>query len=378
MNRDELSKRLPNASFAFRGYNVTNLGRSHELLVHPKYGEIVHSFLREASNIYRDVIGHRVDLVRRVREERETHLRSYGEALALIVAMEMAQLKLLEEFFDVTVKSAKSMMGYSLGEIAALVAGGVIDLHSALTVPLTFANDCVQLAKDVSLGVLFSRGDELSLDDVQRLLVEINTAGKGIIGMSAILSPNSVLLMGQQKTLAHLKQLIHERLPSKTYLRLNSNRWPPLHTPITWQCNIPTRVAVLMHTMNCKLAAPEPPILSMVTGKASYNDYNVREILRHWTDSPQRLWDVVYQSLAIGVQTIVHVGPQPNIIPATFKRLHDNVEAQTKGSIGMRALSVVVRRPWLSHLLPEKAALLKVLNVEHVVLEDWLLEQKFE
>ena len=44
----------------------------------------------------------------------------------------------------------------------------------------------------------------------------------------------------------------------------------------------------------------------------------------------------------------------------------------------MRALSVAVRRPWLSHLLPEQAALLKVLNVEHVVLEDWLLDQKID
>ena len=295
MNRDELAQRMPNGSFAFRGYNVTNLGRSHDLLAHPKYGEIVREHLLEATRIYRDVLGKRVDLVRRVREERETHLRSYGEAIALIVAMEIAQLKLLEEFFGITVKSAKSMMGYSLGEIAALAAGGVIDMHAALSVPLTFAADCVALAKDVSLGILFSRGDELSLDDVQRLLVEINAEGQGIIGISAVLSPNSVLLMGQGKTLTQLKGLIKTRMPAKTYLRPSTGHWPPMHTPIIWECNMPTRAALLMYKMRCNMAAPEPPIISMVTGKASYNDYNARDILRHWTDSPQRLWDVVYQ-----------------------------------------------------------------------------------
>ena len=78
----------------------------------------------------------------------------------------------------------------------------------------------------------------------------------------------------------------------------------------------------------------------------------------------------------MGIETVLHVGPTPNILPATFKRLRDNVEAQTRGSVGMRALSAVVHRPWLKALLPERTALLRATSVQQVILEDWLLDQQ--
>ena len=98
-------------------------------------------------------------------------------------------------------------------------------------------------------------------------------------------------------------------------------------------------------------------------------------MLHQWVDHPQLLWDAVYWTLTQGVDRIVHVGPDPNIIPATYKRLRDNVEAETKGSIGMRALTAVVHRPWIKRLLPDRTALLRAPKVEQVILEDWLLAQ---
>jgi [acyl-carrier-protein] S-malonyltransferase len=92
-------------------------------------------------------------------------------------------------------------------------------------------------------------------------------------------------------------------------------------------------------------------------------------------DHPQRLWDGVYQVLALGIETIIHVGPEPNIIPATFQRLGENIRQQTQSNLGMRALSHMVRRPWLKALLPQRASLLRAPLIEHVILEDWLLAQ---
>ena len=40
MNRDELTQQMPHAALAFRGYNITNLGRSRELLEHNLYGPL--------------------------------------------------------------------------------------------------------------------------------------------------------------------------------------------------------------------------------------------------------------------------------------------------------------------------------------------------
>lgn len=374
LSPQELKECVPRAVVAFRGYNVTNLGRSYELLAHAKYGPIVKECLREASRVCGEVIGRRVNLVERVRRRREVTLRTYAESIALIMAMERAQIQALEEFFGVSFHNAKYAMGYSLGEITAVALTGVMDFYDAMRVPLVLAADCAELAPGVTLGVLFSRGRSLPLHTVRKKCLEINQLGAGVIGISACLAPNSLLVMGQGDTLDRLRVALDD-LPEKVHLRKNSSLFPPLHTPIVWQRNIPTRAAVLMQRMAGGLTTPDPPILSLVTGNCGYNDYNAREILQNWTDHPQLLWDAVYETLRANVDLVIHAGPEPNIIPATYTRLKDNVEAEIKGKVGMQALSAVVHHPWIKRLLPERTALLRAPKVRQIILEDWLLAQ---
>lgn len=378
MEVQEFKDRLPQAAFAFRGYNLTNMGRNTEMLAHPVYGPIVEKYLKQASRACYEVTGHRPKLADRVRHGKETTLKQYSDAVAIIVAVEMAQLELLEKFFEISYKQAKICFGYSLGEISALVAGGTIEMGEALKIPLTLAQDCIELAKDVSLGILFSRGEELPLDEIRRLCLYINGEGRGVIGVSAYLSPNSLLLMGQGDTVDRFKSRIRETMPRSIHLRKNQGKYPPLHTPIVWEKFIPNRAAVLMHTLKGGFTAPDPPVLSLVTGNISYDDYNTRELIHRWTDQPQRLWDAVYETLTMGIKTVIHVGPKPNIIPATYQRLADNVEVQTKGRIHMHALTLATSHPWLKAVLPARTALLQAPQVEHVILEDWLLEQEIE
>jgi [acyl-carrier-protein] S-malonyltransferase len=376
----DLKDRISNSAFVFRGYNVTNLGRSTELLTHRTYGTIVERTLQEVSKIASDLLSRKIDLLERVRQKQETDLETYADAVALILAMEQAQLKLLEEFFDIEYSRARMGFGYSLGEIGALVAGGVMDLSTALHAPLLLAADCVELARDVTLGVLFSRGPALDANAVYKLCLRINAAGKGVVGISSFLAPNSMLLMGQGDTIDRFADLMPEWLPQKLYLRKNDSRWPPLHTPIVWQRNIPNRSAVMMQTLPGGFSGPTPAVLSLVTGKLSYNDFNARDLLARWVDHPQRLWDAVSETLAMGIDTIVHVGPEPNLVPATFKRVADNVTTQMAAKswegVGLRAVSRAVRRPWLAKILPTRSSLLRAPYVQQINLEDWLLEQE--
>ena len=103
------------------------------------------------------------------------------------------------------------------------------------------------------------------------------------------------------------------------------------------------------------------------------------ELLQRWIDQPQQLWAQMRNVLASGVTTIVHVGPAPNLIPATFTRLSEDIRGQLNGklprSLGVRVASRMVRRPWLARLLPSDAMLLRAPMIQHVNLEDWLLEQ---
>jgi [acyl-carrier-protein] S-malonyltransferase len=375
MDAYALGERLANSAFSFRGYNVENLGRSRELLLHPVYGPFLADELTAASAVCSAVVQRPVDLLERVAANRETSLETYDEAIALIVAVEQAQIRILREVFGIEHAKARVAFGYSLGEISALIAAGVFPMADAIRIPLALAADCVSLARDATLGVLFSRGNILPVGNVQRLCLEINQRGQGVVGISSFLSPNSLILIGQGKTLDAFRESMPEAINNHASLRLNRNRWPPLHTPITWQCSIPDRAAQMMQRMRGGLVPPHPAVFSLVTGQVSYNDYNAREILHQWVDHPQRLWEAVYYILSSGIDTVFHVGPSPNIIPATFQRLSDNVELQIKGNLGMSVLSGMVRRPWLKAILPQRTALLRAPAITHIKLEDWLLEQ---
>ncbi len=129
--------------------------------------------------------------------------------------------------------------------------------------------------------------------------------------------------------------------------------------------------------------ARPPPVLSLVTGEASYDSgrENSRDILTRWTDHPQRLWDVIDHTLSAGIEFVVHVGPAPNLIGATFSRLENNVIRQMGSGnkylhmLGRGLASELNRHAWLTRILPSKASLLRLPYLAHVILEDWLLEQ---
>ncbi len=375
----EFTLRPSTVAFAFRGYNVTNLGRSHEMLSHSEYGPLVREVLVEVSRASSDILSREIDLVRRVNDCTETSLSTFADSIALIMAMEMAQMRILSEQLGMETAKALFSFGYSLGEISALVFGKVFELHDALRIPLSMAEDCAALAHDVRMGVVFTRGPLLDVALVEKTCQEINLRGEGVIAVSSILAPNSVLVLGQKETVSTFRKMIQEATEGAVYVRKNQHRWPPLHTPILWEKCIPNRAGKLLHRLPCQLQSPQPMVVSLVTGKASYSGTNTRDLLNQWSDHPQRLWDAIYETLARGVETVVHVGPAPNLIPATFRRLGDNITAQLSRrnftGLGMRAISGVARRPWLASMLPSNVALLRAPYVEHVILEDWLLER---
>lgn len=375
----DLKTRIGTASFAFRGYDVTNLGRSAELLAHPAFGPVVRGFLNEASAVSAEALGRPFDLVARVEAGEGSSLSTFAEDVATIVAMELAQLKLLEEFFGVAVKGARQSFGYSIGELAAMVAGGVFTMEQLLPVPLACADDCAALAHDTTLGVIFSRGPAIALKDVQDLCTAVSSEGRGMVGVSSYLSPNTVLVIGQGGTVDRLAEAIPGALPEKTMLRRKPHKIPPLHTPLVWQRNVPNRAAVALYKIAGGMKPPSPRVVSCVTGAASYKALNARDTLIRWVDHPQLLWDAISETLAGGVDLVIHAGPAPNLIPATFERLSNNVTKQ-RGSrylqlIGRGVGSGMNKYAWLARLLPTRATLLRAPHVAHVVLEDWLLEQ---
>lgn len=366
---------LSTTTFVFRGYNVTNMGRTPELLNHPRFGGYVAKRLEQCSQIASDVLHRPIDLLGRVSRGEDTDLESYADAIALIMATEMAQVDILEQEYHVHLANAQYLMGYSLGELTALVAARCLSLEDALTIPLSLSQDIAKLAPTCTLAVIFCRKGTLGAHNVHHLCQEINAEGNGLIGISSILSPNSVIVIGEQETTTRLHARLQETITDRVYLKKNPHKWPPMHTPIVWREHITSRASLLMSQMKSGFTTPKPPVLSLVTGACSYNDSNVRDLICQWVDKPQHLWQAVYHTLSSGTESLIHLGPEPNIVPATYSRLAENVEAQVKASISTRALSTLVYRPWLNALIGERAYILRAPTIKQRNLEDWLLDE---
>ncbi|MDF1811318.1 MAG: hypothetical protein P1V20_03865 [Verrucomicrobiales bacterium] len=365
---------MSKACFAFRGYDVKNLGRTPELLAVPEYRPFLLAPLAEASQECTVTLGKPVDLIGMIDAGEDFELEHYGEALAMIVAIEQGQLSVLRECHGIDTGRAAFNFGFSLGEISALVAGGTFELADALRIPLALTPDCIELARDVTLGIVFSRREALNIKRIQNMMVEINALDQGVIGMSTHISPNSMLVMGTGNTISVLKERIKAEFSKDTKLRCNDYHWPPLHTPIVWEKDLNSRTGRMLHTIPGAFTKPSPNILSLLTGEMSYDDFNTREHMTRWVDHPQKLWDVVCAVLHSDVQAVIHAGPTPNIFPATFDRLTKNIETQISANRGVKALSTVIERPWLKKLLPKDAGLLRAPKLRHIILEDWLIE----
>jgi [acyl-carrier-protein] S-malonyltransferase len=375
----DLRKRVGTAAFAFRGYDADNLGRSPELLVHPVYSPIVRSTLDSASELCASILGRPADLAARIQAGAPSALSTFVEDIAMIVAMELAQLRLLEEVFDVPVRQCRLSFGHSIGELAALVLGGVYDFEPLLLVPLSLAQDCAALTAGTSMGLLSSQRGALEPDAVQHLCSAISGQGHGLVGVSTYLSPYKVILLGQGDTLERLEQEVPAFLRGEVTLRRKANRWPPLHTPLVWERSIPNRTAVAMHHIAGGSQKPSPAVISFSTGQASYDEYNSRTILAEWTDHPQRMWDVMEQTLSSGVDLVIHTGPDPKLIPTAFDRLSSRVMKQLKRThldrLGGSVIPSISRNGWLTRNLPSNAVLFRAPFLRHLVLEDWLLAQ---
>lgn len=370
--------RIASSALAFRGYNQTNLGRTPELLATPAYRGTVERRLTEAGELCAEVTGRPADLIARVAGRDEPGLESYAEAIAIVFAAEMAQVDLLRETHGVDVGGAKMAYGYSLGELVAVAVSGLYPLDQMMRPPLELAADCASMAPDCSMAVLFSRSESLDEARIHRLCEEITAEGRGAVAVSAVLSPNTLLVLGEGETIGRLKTDCKSLEGPAIHVRNNDGLWPPLHTPLVRRRHIPDRAALMIREATRLAETPRPPIWSLVTGRREYEADSGREVLRRWTDSPQLLWEAVEATLAADVRTVIHIGPEPNVIPATFKRLADNVVKQTLAwslsGVGMRTVQQMARSTWLTPLLPRSGCLLRAPGVEHVVLEDWLLE----
>jgi [acyl-carrier-protein] S-malonyltransferase len=360
-------------ALAFRGYNITNLGRTRELFEDARYSAHLTAELEFASRMASQFLEQPVDLITAARDGVDLAETRYGEAVAFILAVEFAQFAILREICGVATEKCRLAYGYSLGEIAALVCGGLLPKESAYEIPLRVAKDCHALMVNSRLAIVFSKESAIPPLAIEQICLDITREYGDTIAVSSQLAPNTLLVIGQGNTLKELARRIKEMNLDGIVVRPKDNRFPPLHTPIIWQRHLTDRISIMLQKTHFAEQPPAPPVFSMATGKVDYTPYNARDHLRQWMDHPQKLWDAIDFTLSHGVDAVIHLGPDPNLIPATYKRLSENVTSQFQTNMGLLALSYAVHRPWLQSIMPQQAFLLRAPTIQQVILEDELL-----
>jgi [acyl-carrier-protein] S-malonyltransferase len=360
-------------ALAFRGYNITNLGRTRELFEDSRYAAYLTAEFKFASRMATEFLEQPVDLIAAARDGVDLADTRYGEAVAFILAVEFAQFAILREICGVATEKCRMAFGYSLGEIAALVCGGILPKESAYEIPLRVANDCHALMENSRLAIVFSKASAIPSLAIDQICLDITRESGDTIAVSSQLAPNTLLVIGQGNTLKELANRIKQMNLDGIVVRPKDNRFPPLHTPIVWQRHLTDQASMMLQRTHFSDQPPSPPVFSMATGKADYTPYNARDHLRQWMDHPQRLWDAIDFTLSHGVDAVIHLGPDPNLIPATYKRLSENVTSQFQTNMGLLALSYAVHRPWLQSIMPQQAFLLRAPAIKQVILEDELL-----
>ena len=76
-----------------------------------------------ASSLCSDALGEKVDLAARLLAREPSTLSTFVQDIGTVVGMEIAQVRILEEVFDIPVRQARLSFGHSIGELSALVLG---------------------------------------------------------------------------------------------------------------------------------------------------------------------------------------------------------------------------------------------------------------
>ena len=128
-----LQSKIATTAFAFRGYNIDESG-PHARVAWPtrRTGRRPPLLAARQRNLRRTSSAGRSTWSSTVSRRDEPGLDHYAEAVALIVAADLAQVQLLEEFHGVRYREAKLAYGYSLGELSAVACGGVFDMAEVL------------------------------------------------------------------------------------------------------------------------------------------------------------------------------------------------------------------------------------------------------
>jgi [acyl-carrier-protein] S-malonyltransferase len=210
-----------------------------------------------------------------------------------ILACDVAALRVLEAGGAAFSGAA----GHSLGEFAALVAAGVLELEDALRIVAVRGRE-MQLAGEERPGTMTAlvgvgTADAAALCDEAR--------GHDVLLVANENSPQQVVISGSVAAIERAEALAAERRVRAVRLNVAG----AFHSPLMEPAVVPLAAAI----DEAAFAAPRFPVASNVTGAVVADPDELRELCKRHVVSAVR-WESCVQALAAaGADTFVEAGP---------------------------------------------------------------------
>ena len=210
-----------------------------------------------------------------------------------------------------------AVIGHSMGEVAAAVTAGILDLHDALRI-IFHRGRLMERARGTGKLVVV----ELSPAEAELAVAGLDDR----IGVAVVNSPNSVLLGGETETLDTLVGSLQRRGVHCQYLSLDFSSHNPQMDPYLAE--------MAASVGEVRLRAASLPLVSTVTGQcigdmpldAGYWARNVRE--------PVQFAGAMALLLQEGYDTFLEIGPHPVLAPAIMQNmLHRGVRGTALTSL---------------------------------------------
>ena len=187
--------------------------------------------------------------------------------------------------------------GHSVGEFTALVAAGALDAAEAMGLVVERGRAMAAMHEGGMAALL---GAEASL--AEEICREVESSGAGTVVVANLNAPGQVVLSGSREALDAALALARQRGVRRAMaLNVSGAFHSPLMAPAA------ERFAALLDAAAFRDAAV--PVACNVDGAAVRDAAGLRDRLRRQLTAPVRWVDCVTTLVALGVDTLVEVGP---------------------------------------------------------------------
>lgn len=209
------------------------------------------------------------------------------------------------------------VMGHSLGEYSALVAGGALDYACALRIVAERGAAMREAGRAAPGGMAALLGPT---DDEARALAE----EAGEVWPANFNCPGQVVVSGSEAGIDRLLALAADRGVRVARLAVDG----PFHSPLI--AGAADRLRPALATW--EPVAPDPPFLSTTTCRLEPPE-NMRQVLLDQMTSPVRFGDAVLAAVAQGAERFVELGPG-RVLSGLVRRIRRDLPTAQVGEPG--------------------------------------------